>query len=77
MGKAKPRRIRAALSDSYGHFERYFRQVATDGGTLYIADSRCWAEGKLSGDPTSGPVIGLVIGLVIRYGGTEKINRGC
>ncbi len=40
MGKAKPRRIKATLSEPYGDFGSFFRQVATDQTTLYIAELR-------------------------------------
>ena len=39
MRETKPRRTTVTLSDAYGLFEPDFRPIATDGATLYIADS--------------------------------------
>ncbi len=40
--KTKPRRPSSMVSMVYGHFDPVFSQVATDGATLYIADSGGW-----------------------------------
>ncbi|MGO9274847.1 MAG: hypothetical protein ACLQOO_32235 [Terriglobia bacterium] len=61
MTKTKPRARSSMASMVYGHFDPVFSQVATDGATLYIADS-------------AGPVL---LGMETKRSQTKPLRLSC